>query len=136
MDTISLGHRESDQAATVVEFLRKQGHHVILWGRSMGAATALLYGKADFIVADSSYKSFKSLCKQIAKEHSPVVVPNCMISCFFPCVFSKLKKDIDKKAQYDVEDLDVKEAVKRLHPDTTVVFMSGDKDALILPRNS
>lgn len=102
----------------------------------MGAATALLYGKADFIVADSSYKSFKSLCKQIAKEHSPVVVPNCMISCFFPCVFSKLKKDIDKKAQYDVEDLDVKEAVKRLHPDTTVVFMSGDKDALILPRNS
>ncbi len=37
-----------------------------------------------------------------------------MISCFFPCVFSKLKKDVDKKAQYDVEDLDVKEAVKNL----------------------
>lgn len=33
----------------------------------MGAATALLYGKAEFIVADSSYKSFKSLCKQVAK---------------------------------------------------------------------
>lgn len=33
----------------------------------MGAATALLYGKADFIVADSSYKTFRSLCKQIAK---------------------------------------------------------------------
>lgn len=82
----------------------------------MGAATSLLYGKAEMIIADSSYKSFKSLCKQVAKEHSPVVVPNCMITCFFPCVFSKLKKDVDKRAKYDVEDLDVKEAVKRLDP--------------------
>lgn len=33
----------------------------------MGAATSLLYGDAEFIVADSSFKSFKSLCKQVAK---------------------------------------------------------------------
>lgn len=102
----------------------------------MGAATALLYGKARMIIADSSYKSFKSLCKQVAKEHSPTVVPNCMITCFFPCVFSKLKKDVDKRAKYDVEDLDVKEAVKSLDPETIVVFMSGEKDVLIMPRNS
>ena len=102
----------------------------------MGAATALLYGKAKMIIADSSYKSFKSLCKQVAKEHSPTVVPNCMITCFFPCVFSKLKKDVDKRAKYDVEDLDVKEAVKNLDPETVVVFMSGKNDVLIMPRNS
>lgn len=102
MDTISLGHREAEQTNTVVNFLKTKGFPVALWGRSMGAATALLYGKADFIVADSSFKSFKSLCKQVAKEHSPKVVPNCMITCFFPCVFRKLRKDIDKKANYDV----------------------------------
>lgn len=95
METISLGRRESEQAASVADYLRNLGYHVILWGRSMGAATALLYGKAKMIVADSSFKSFKSLCKQVAKEHSPVVVPNCMITCVFPCVFTKLKKDIN-----------------------------------------
>lgn len=66
----------------------------------MGAATSLLYGQAEFIVADSSYKSFKSLCKQVAKDNTPV--PNFMINCFFPCVFSKLRDDVDKKANYDV----------------------------------
>ena len=84
----------------------------------MGAATALLYGKASMIIADSSFKSFKSLCKQVAKEHSPTVVPNCMVTCFFPCFFRKLKKDVDKKANYDVEALDVREAVKKLDPET------------------
>lgn len=74
----------------------------------MGAATSLLYGDVDFIVADSSFKSFKSLCKQVAKEHSPTVVPNFMINCFFPCVFTKLRNDIDKKAQYDVDSLDIR----------------------------
>lgn len=115
-ETISLGYREAEQADTITKYLKGQGYRVIIWGRSMGAATALLYGKSEFIVADSSFKSFKSLCKQVAKEHSPAVVPNFMINCFFPCVFSKLKKDVDKRAKYDVEDLDVKEAVKRLDP--------------------
>lgn len=59
-----------------------------------------------------------------------------MVNCFFPCVFSKIKKDVDKKAQYDVEDLDVRESVRKLNKDTTVVFMSGNKDMLINKRNS
>lgn len=102
----------------------------------MGAATCLLYGNSEFIVADSSFKSFKSLCKQVAKEHSPNVVPNFMVSCFFPCVFEKLREDVDKKANYDVEALDIREAVKRLNPNTIVVFMSGRNDKLVAPRNS
>jgi 3-isopropylmalate dehydratase small subunit len=69
----------------------------------MGAASALKYGKAEVIVADSSFKCLKSLCKQVAKNHSPIFVPNCMINCLFPCVFFKLKKDVMKKANYNVE---------------------------------
>jgi hypothetical protein len=37
----------------------------------MGATTALRYGKANVIVADSAFKSFKSLCKQFAKANAP-----------------------------------------------------------------
>lgn len=102
----------------------------------MGAATSLLYGESDFIVADSSFKTFKSLCKQVVKQHTPVVVPNLLINCIFPCVFGKLRDDVDKKANYDVKNLDIREAVKRLNPLSTVIFMSGDKDLLVAARNS
>jgi predicted MPP superfamily phosphohydrolase len=101
----------------------------------MGAATALLYGKAEFIVADSSFKSFKSLCKQVAKSHSPGI-PNFMVNCIFPCVFSKLRWDVDKKAQYDVDELDILTAVKNLNDDTVVIFISGNHDILVDKRNS
>ena len=57
----------------------------------MGAVTALRYGKANVIVADSAFKSFKSLCKQFAKANTPCFVPNCLISCIFPCVFYKIR---------------------------------------------
>lgn len=61
----------------------------------MGAATALKYGKAPIIVADSSFKSFKSVCKQVAKKHSPCLIPNCLVSCLFPCVFYKIRSDVE-----------------------------------------
>jgi hypothetical protein len=118
----------------VADFLRGKGFTIILWGRSMGAAASLLYGKAEFIVADSSFKCFKSLCKQIAKGHSSV--PNVIINCFFPCVFTKLRYDIEKKAQYDLDDLDVKSAMQKLDSNTIVVFMSGQDDQFIVSRNS
>lgn len=60
----------------------------------MGAASALLYGKASIIVADSSFKSLRSLCKQVAKDNAPNYIPTCIVQCFFPCVFFKLKRDV------------------------------------------
>lgn len=92
LDSITLGKRESEQVQTVSEYFRNKGYDVIIWGRSMGAASALRYGKADIIVADSSFKSLRCLCKQIAKNQTPI--PNFLISCCFPCVFIKLKKDV------------------------------------------
>ena len=73
----------------------------------MGASTAILSKCGDMIVADSAYASFKKLCKDVAKEYSPKIIPNCLISCFFPCFFSKLKTDIEKRARYNINDLNV-----------------------------
>jgi fermentation-respiration switch protein FrsA (DUF1100 family) len=136
-DTVSLGFREAQQTRTVAEHLRLSYSKVILWGRSMGAAASLLYGDAEFIVADSSFKSFESLCKQVAKNHVPKnPFSNMFISCIFPCAYSKLRTDVEKRAKYDTDVLNVKEAVKRLSPDTTVVFMTGEDDALVAASNS
>ena len=68
----------------------------------MGAATSLKYGKTPIIVADSAFKSFKSVCRQVAKKNSPCIIPNCLISCLFPCVFSKIRSDVEEKGHYDV----------------------------------
>ena len=62
-DVISLGFRQASQVQTVVSYLKNQGYQVALWGRSMGAVSALLYGKSEVIIADSPFRSMKKLCK-------------------------------------------------------------------------
>lgn len=135
-DMISLGVRESKQVETIVNFLQKSNLKVIIWGRSMGAATALKFGKAPIIVADSSFRCFKSLCKHIAKENSPKYVPGCLVSCLFPLVFCKLRSDIQERGRYDIEQLDIREDVKKIDLSTFIIFMSGDEDKLIDKSNS
>jgi dienelactone hydrolase len=46
---VTLGAHEVDDLAVVVEHLRRQGgvSSIGLWGRSMGAVTALLYSSKD-----------------------------------------------------------------------------------------
>ena len=62
-DIVTLGISESEQTSSVADCLRNLGYQVILWGRSMGASTALLNGRAEAIVADSAFRSFRCLCK-------------------------------------------------------------------------
>lgn len=97
----------------------------------MGAATALKYGKAPLIVADSAFCSFKELCRQVAIKRSPDYVPSCLVSCLLPCFLIKLRKDIKKQADYDIDLLDIELDVANIDKNTTVIFMSGDDDTLI-----
>ena len=68
-DYISLGWWERDDVASVVRHLRADAANgpLALWGRSMGAATALLYAAVDggrtvgALVLDSPFASFKQL---------------------------------------------------------------------------
>lgn len=48
----------------------------------------------------------------------------------------KLKRDVEKRGEYDMDECDVKEAVQRIDPSTTLIFMSGDEDKLVNSRNS
>lgn len=102
----------------------------------MGASTAILAGSAEIIVADSAFLSFRSLCKEVAKEYSPKRVPNCLIDCIFPCVFTKLSRDVKREAQYDVNSLNILKGVRNLPESTFLVLMSGDQDELINQMNS
>lgn len=102
----------------------------------MGAASALKYGKVDIIVADSSFRSMKKLCKEYATKNKPNIIPNCMIGCLFPCVFHKLKSDIKEKADFDLDDLNIEDEVKNMPLTKCLIFIIGDEDTLINHQHS
>lgn len=63
-------------------------------------------------------------------------IPDCVVSCLFPCVFWKIKKDVREHAQYDLGSLNIEKAVLKISPATTVVFLTGNRDTLIDQYNS
>ena len=67
-----------------MEFLRYEMNvkRVILWGRSMGACTALIYAHrhpsyVDGLILDSPFKDLKKLIKELGAERT------CFPKCFF-----------------------------------------------------
>ena len=64
---ISLGKNESKEVDIAVRFLRERGLKVIVWGRSMGAVSALLSKEADIVVADSAFSSLYDTTKALSK---------------------------------------------------------------------
>ena len=71
---ISLGYYEKEDAGFIIDYFKKTKmiSSIGLWGRSMGAATALMLGTMrddiEFIVADSAYISINVLCLEIARK--------------------------------------------------------------------
>jgi len=70
---VSLGHFEKDDLRTVTDHLRSTGGvaTIGLWGRSMGAATALLHGPRDpsiaALVLDSSFADLDQLALEMVR---------------------------------------------------------------------
>eukprot|EP00667_Euglena_gracilis_P003802 EG_transcript_3814 len=102
---ISLGHFEAEDLVAVVDALRQQPEvgRLVLWGRSMGAVTALLYAAASGsgspeaaaggaaaaerpglagVVADSAFSSFAELAQELVRggQVLPVPMPGWLVS--------------------------------------------------------
>ena len=73
---ISLGWYERDDVDVVVDWLRKSDRvsSIGLWGRSMGAVTALMHADRDpsiaGLVLDSAFSSLRTLAEELAKTYS------------------------------------------------------------------
>lgn len=86
-DYVSLGWHERDDLQAVLAYVRSLPGctGVGLWGRSMGAATALMHASRDKELAalclDSSYASLLQLMEEFGKsKHIPMAVPFRSIS--------------------------------------------------------
>lgn len=100
---VSLGHYEKEDLETVIEYLRKTDSvtRIGIWGRSMGAVTALLYSSKDpsiaALVLDSPFFSLKTLGLQIVATNTHV--PGFVAKIAYRVV----RSDIKKIAQFDME---------------------------------
>jgi fermentation-respiration switch protein FrsA (DUF1100 family) len=111
-DFVSLGYYEREDLATVVAHLRR--HHrnnknlkIGLWGRSMGAATAIMYGardsRIDCMICDSSFASLVQLAEELVEmaRQQGILVPNVVVSA----ALKMIRWSVDKHAKFNIRDL-------------------------------
>ena len=100
-----MGWHEREDLNKVVDYLRNSGKVSLigLWGRSMGAATALLHGHRDPSIAgmvlDSPFSKLQTLAQELVSSNSKI--PNFLTSMALKLV----RSSIESKAQFDIFDL-------------------------------
>lgn len=131
---ISLGWYERDDLACVVDYLRNSNavSCIGLWGRSMGAVTALLHGDRDPSIAgmvlDSPFTKLRTLAEELAKSYAKV--PKLVLSG----AMSLVSKSVRKRAKFKVKDLcPLDHADKCFIP---ALFAAGNEDTFILPHHT
>ena len=104
-DYISLGWYEREDVRIVIDFLQKLPGvgSIGLWGRSMGAATTMLYAHSDkrikAICMDSPFGDFKLLAKELCLKY--VSLPDFVIDG----TMNLVKKTIKEKNGLEIDKL-------------------------------
>lgn len=130
----SLGHFEQDDLECAIQYLTNTSKvsKIAVWGRSMGAITALLYAKRDLriscMILDSPFTNFKQLVKELAKQKASV--PGFLTLA----VFSVLKRSIKTKANFDIELIDPLSHVPFIK--TPAMFGAAGGDTFVVPDHS
>mmetsp|Transcript_16651 Transcript_16651/g.47479 ORF Transcript_16651/g.47479 Transcript_16651/m.47479 type:complete len:449 (+) Transcript_16651:114-1460(+) len=135
---VSLGHFEREDVEAAIAHLRASGEvsTVGLWGHSMGATTALLYGDRDptiaAMVVDSPFADLMQLANELAnnaREHG-LRVPGFAISV----ATSMIRRSVRKRAKFDPKDVSpIENCGKCFIP---ALFAHGERDAFIKPHHS
>jgi len=125
-DYVSLGWFERDDLATCIDYLRSLGRvsRIGLWGRSMGAFTALLHADRDpsiaGLVLDSPFTSLSTLAEELAHSHAKV--PAWLVRG----VLVLVRSVIQSKANFDIHQLEAKEHVKQSFSPAFFIAAKGD----------
>ncbi|DBA05199.1 TPA: hypothetical protein N0F65_005049 [Lagenidium giganteum] len=135
---ISLGYFERDDVSAVIDHLRSQGHvsTIGLWGRSMGAATALLHADRDpsmaGLVVDSAFTSLEQLVQEIV-EHGRkegYTIPGFLVKI----VMKFIRSSVLKRANFDLRELaPIEHASISFVP---ALFVAAKRDDFIAPHHS
>mmetsp|Transcript_9515 Transcript_9515/g.29348 ORF Transcript_9515/g.29348 Transcript_9515/m.29348 type:complete len:580 (-) Transcript_9515:86-1825(-) len=137
---ISLGYFEREDVEAVVSYLDTRGltSGIGLWGRSMGAATALMYSKRGSemvrcMVLDSPFASLTQLARELCENNGEVKVPSLVVTVGLRMV----RKSINKKAGFDLAKVAPIDYVKKSKKSPIpALFAHGREDTFIRPHHS
>ncbi|CAJ1939566.1 unnamed protein product [Cylindrotheca closterium] len=147
---VSLGYYEREDLATVVAHLRRLHHQqqkdtgdevaefkIALWGRSMGASTAIMYGarpdaRVNCMICDSAFSSLQNLAEELVEtaRKQGVVVPNVVVSAAIQMIQWTVQKDAD----FNIRDLTPVKYAEDC--DVPALFVHGEHDDFIKPHHS
>lgn len=134
-DYISLGYFESQDIACVMEYLDGVDFvgRVAICGRSMGSASALLYGARDDVskkvqcfIFDGMFSSVRELASDLARQSSR------LLGLISPLGIGVLKKHIRERAGFSIDDVCPIEAAAKVK--LPGLFFAASKDTLF-PRH-
>ncbi|CAK92352.1 unnamed protein product (macronuclear) [Paramecium tetraurelia] len=133
---ISLGYYESKDVNDLYEHLRQKKPFITqigLWGRSMGSVTAILAATLNYnfkvLVCDSPFSNLTHLCQELASNSYSI--PSCCFNCFWCLVKAKIRRE----AKFNIEDLNISQAIQTLPIDVSIVFLSARQDQLIVEKH-
>ena len=126
---ISLGYHEKHQVKNIVDFVEKYPGvgKIGLWGRSMGAATTLIYANMDkrikAIVVDSPFEDFRKLAKEMVLGQ--IKLPGFLVEG----AISIIGKSVKNKNGMDINDIKAIDCVKNC--DIPIIFIHAKDDELV-----
>ncbi|ETI32165.1 hypothetical protein F443_20953 [Phytophthora nicotianae P1569] len=135
---ISLGYYERDDLRDVVTYLRAKKNigAVALWGRSMGAATALLHADRDpsiaGIVVDSAFASLEQLVEEVVERgrQEGLTLPGFLVKI----VLKFIRSSVKKRAHFNLRRLaPIDHAPVSFVP---ALFVAAEHDSFIAPHHS
>ena len=137
-DYVSLGYYEQEDLKTVIHHLKSSGEvsNIALWGRSMGAATAIMYGSRDptisCMILDSPFTDLTRLAEEMVekvKEHG-LNVPNFVVSV----ALRMIKRSVKSQAGFSIRHISPISHVHRCF--IPAMFVAGEHDDFIDKQHS
>jgi pimeloyl-ACP methyl ester carboxylesterase len=135
---VSLGYYEREDLSCIVAHLRATNvvSTIALWGRSMGAATALMFGDRDPSIAcmilDSPFCDLTQLCEEMVEKgrEQGIIVPNLVVSI----AIRMLQSSVKKQAGFNIRQISpIAHADKCFIP---ALFVAGEHDDFIKKHHS
>jgi pimeloyl-ACP methyl ester carboxylesterase len=130
---VSLGFYEREDLAAVVDYLRSIDtvSGIGVWGRSMGAATALLHGPRDPAIAgmvlDSPFSDLRQLADELVYHFVSAKIPKFLVGWGLSFVRSSIKT----RANFDINELSPITCVDQTY--IPALFAAADQDSFIRP---
>ncbi|CAD7954060.1 unnamed protein product [Amoebophrya sp. A120] len=140
-DYVSLGYFEKEDLKIVIQYLRSTGYigSIGLWGRSMGAVTALLHADRDHslacLVLDSPFTRLRTLCQELVENGEYLGLKAGMLTTMIvDGVLHFLRGTVKERAGFEIDDLQPIENVSKSF--VPAFFLAGADDNFISPNHS